>query len=51
MLVGYQPQDDFTEENPALRDLHLSDKASGHNVSDEGQKSGLREEIGTDGTS
>jgi nucleoside-diphosphate-sugar epimerase len=47
MLVGYEPQDDFTEENPALRDLHLSDKASGHNLSDQGQKSGLREEVGT----
>ncbi|MES2462241.1 MAG: NAD(P)-dependent oxidoreductase [Armatimonadota bacterium] len=45
-LVGYEPQDDFTEENPALRNLHLSEKASGHNLSDEGQKSGLREEVG-----
>ena len=45
-LVGYAPQDDFAAENPALRDLHLSEKASGHNLSDEGQKSGIREEVG-----
>lgn len=44
-LVGYAPQDDFTEENPALRDLHLSDRSSGHNLGDAGQKSGLREEV------
>lgn len=44
-LIGYQPQDDFTEENPVLRDLHLSDTAYGHNLSDPGQKSGLREEV------
>ena len=44
-LVGYEPQDDFTDENPALRDLHLSEKAYGHNLSDPGQKSGLREEV------
>jgi hypothetical protein len=30
-----------------LRNLNLSAKASGHNVHDEGQKSGLREEVGT----
>ncbi|MBC8101856.1 MAG: NAD(P)-dependent oxidoreductase [Cytophagales bacterium] len=44
-LVGYEPQDDFTAENPALRDLRLSENSSGHNLRDQSQKSGLREEV------
>lgn len=44
-LVGYDPQDDLTEENPKLRDLHLSDTVSAHNLSDQNQKSGLREDV------
>jgi Nucleoside-diphosphate-sugar epimerases len=45
-LLGYAPVDDFLAENPALRDLHLPEVVSAHNASDEGQKSGLREETG-----
>ena len=44
-LVGYDPQDDLTEENPRLRELRLSDTVSAHNLSDKGQKSGLREDV------
>ncbi len=44
-LVGYDPQDDLTEENPRLRELHLSETVGAHNLSDEGQKSGLREDL------
>jgi UDP-glucose 4-epimerase len=42
MLVGYAPQDDLTEENPQLKQLKLGEQVSAHNVSDEGQESGLR---------
>ncbi len=42
-LVGYDPQDDLTEENPRLNALHLNRDVSHHNKKD-GQKSGLREE-------
>ncbi len=42
--VGYAPQDDLTDLNPRLRDLRLSETVMSHNFSDEGQKSGLREE-------
>ena len=44
-LVGYTPQDDLTEENPKLADLRLSETVSAHSMQDEGQKSGLREDI------
>ncbi len=51
MLVGYAPQDDLTEENPRLRELRLGEEVSAHNVSDEGQRSGIREELRpTEGT-
>jgi nucleoside-diphosphate-sugar epimerase len=43
-LVGYDPQDDLTEENPQLKALHLSETVSAHNMS-EGAESGLREEL------
>jgi hypothetical protein len=45
MLVGYEPQDDLTAENPALQDLHLRETVSAHDLSDSGQESGLREEV------
>lgn len=45
-LVGYAPQDDLTAENPKLKVLHLSEEVSSHNVTDAGQQSGLREEVG-----
>ena len=44
-LVGYRPQDDFSEVNPEAAPLNLSENTSGHNVKDGGVKSGLREEL------
>lgn len=44
-LVGYQPMDDFTEVNPILAPLQLDEKINAHNMTDQGQKSGLREEL------
>ena len=43
-LVGYQPQDDFTQLNPLLKDLKLSEDVSAHSLAD-GEKSGLRDEL------
>jgi nucleoside-diphosphate-sugar epimerase len=44
-LVGYDPQDDFTEQHPDLKDLELAETVSPHNVSGDDQKSGIREEL------
>jgi nucleoside-diphosphate-sugar epimerase len=44
-ILGYQPQDDLTEINPALAPLQLDERVDAHNVQDEGQKSGLRKEL------
>lgn len=44
-LVGYRPQDDFSQVNPATAPLKLHEQTSGHNVKDGGVKSGLREEL------
>lgn len=44
-LLGYAPEDDFTRENPALRDLHLAETISAHNLQDNWIKSGLRREV------
>jgi NAD(P)-dependent dehydrogenase (short-subunit alcohol dehydrogenase family) len=44
-LLGYQPQDDFVQENPVLADTGLADSVSGHDEEDSGQPSGLREEL------
>jgi NAD(P)-dependent dehydrogenase (short-subunit alcohol dehydrogenase family) len=44
-LVGYQPQDDATELNVKTRDLDLDDSVYAHNVTDEQQKSGIRESL------
>ena len=44
-LVGYQPQDDLTDVNPRLKDLHLGDKVPAHSMADENQKSGIREDL------
>jgi nucleoside-diphosphate-sugar epimerase len=44
-LVGYDPQDDLTEENPRLKDLHLSATVQAHNKAMSAQESGLREEL------
>lgn len=44
-LLGYAPCDDFSQINPAMRGLHLSDTIAEHNLGDEGQESGLREDL------
>lgn len=44
-LVGYSPQDDFTEVNPSTAPLKLAEQNMGHNVKDGGVKSGLRDEL------
>lgn len=44
-LLDYMPQDDFTQENPMLRFLHLADKMHAHDLGDGSQESGLREEV------
>ncbi|HSH78830.1 MAG TPA: NAD(P)-dependent oxidoreductase [Herpetosiphonaceae bacterium] len=44
-LIGYEPQDDLAAEHPRLRELELGDKVSAHNLSDEQQQSGIREEL------
>ena len=44
-LVGYAPEDDATEVNESVRDLHLADKLSTHSQHDGGQKSGIRKEL------
>ncbi len=44
-LVGYDPQDDLTEQNPQLKDLKLGETVSSHNLSGDKQESGIREEV------
>jgi nucleoside-diphosphate-sugar epimerase len=44
-LVGYAPQDDLTDEHPRLKELRLGETVSAHNLSDERQQSGIREEL------
>lgn len=44
-LVGYDPQDDFTEEHPLVKDLDMAETVSAHNLQGDEQKSGLREEL------
>lgn len=44
-LVGYAPQDDFTELNPALKELRLAETVQTHSAIGDGQASGLREEL------
>jgi NAD(P)-dependent dehydrogenase (short-subunit alcohol dehydrogenase family) len=45
-LLGYAPQDDLTEVNVALKKLKLDQTVQAHNLSDDRQKSGLRNEVG-----
>jgi UDP-glucose 4-epimerase len=45
MLLGYTPQDDLTDENPRLKELKLGEQVGAHNLGDEGQESGIREEV------
>lgn len=44
-LVGYDPEDDATAENPLLKDLNLNATLQTHSAIADGQKSGLREEL------
>lgn len=44
-LVGYDPQDDLTEENPQLKELQLNETVSAHSLADQRQESGLREDV------
>ncbi len=44
-LVGYEPQDDVTEEHPQLKELQLAETVSPHSRADHGQESGIREEL------
>jgi nucleoside-diphosphate-sugar epimerase len=44
-LVGYQPQDDLTDENPRLKELRLGEKVSSHSRADGEKPSGIREEL------
>ncbi|HLL90282.1 MAG TPA: NAD(P)-dependent oxidoreductase [Tepidisphaeraceae bacterium] len=43
-LLGYDPVDDLTQENPLLKDLKLAERVMSHNLTD-GQKSGIRNEV------
>jgi nucleoside-diphosphate-sugar epimerase len=45
LLVGYQPQDDLTDMHPQLKELRLGEQVNAHNLQDEGQESGVREEL------
>lgn len=44
-LLGYAPRDDFSRVNPALQDLRVCEERADHNLHDEGQESGLREDL------
>lgn len=44
-LVGYAPEDDFTAENPRLKDLRLSEIAIAHSMADSNQRSGIRDDV------
>jgi NAD(P)-dependent dehydrogenase (short-subunit alcohol dehydrogenase family) len=44
-LVGYQPQDDLTNENPQLKQLQLGETVSAHSMADRQKPSGIRNEL------
>jgi UDP-glucose 4-epimerase len=44
-LVGYQPQDDLTDENPRLKQLRLGETVSSHSRADRQKPSGIRDEL------
>lgn len=44
-LVGYAPQDDFTKVNPLLKDLNFAEEVNTHSAIQDGQESGLRDEL------
>jgi hypothetical protein len=43
-LLGYQPEDDFVEKHPVLKDLHLNEKVKAHSETASGYESGLKKE-------
>ncbi|HEX8680606.1 MAG TPA: NAD(P)-dependent oxidoreductase [Chthoniobacterales bacterium] len=47
-LVGYEPEDDFAEENPTLERTGVADDVRAHSRADPSQKSALRKELGED---
>jgi hypothetical protein len=44
-LLGYDPRDDFTEENDAVEHLRLSKTVRPHSERGQGSASGIREEL------
>ncbi len=44
-LLGYSPEDDLTDLNPRLKDLDFSGTVSAHSMADDGQESGLRDDL------
>jgi NAD(P)-dependent dehydrogenase (short-subunit alcohol dehydrogenase family) len=44
-LLGYAPQDDLTAINAQLRPLKLGETVQAHNLADERQESGIRDEL------
>lgn len=44
-LLGYEPQDDFTALSPAFKELHLPEHLHTGSLRDNGQRSGLRDDI------
>lgn len=44
-LVGYAPEDDFSDYNPLLKPLDLPHKVASHGGVDSPEKSGLRDEL------
>jgi len=44
-LVGYDPQDDLTRENPRLKDLRLDETVIAHSLRDGTKESGLRDDL------
>ena len=45
-LVGYAPEDDFAEENPALDRTGMAEDVRAHSRADESQEPGIRKELG-----
>jgi len=44
-LVGYTPQDDALGALPQLEELRVRETVNAHNQSDDGQESGLRDDV------
>ncbi|MEX2673125.1 MAG: NAD(P)-dependent oxidoreductase [Phycisphaeraceae bacterium] len=44
-MLGYEPEDDFSEENPSLRKLHLRDQVRSHSERGHDQAPGIRKEL------